>query len=343
MGTSNDTLVPNQLSSQLTQAPLNTVLEAVTGSILQTQEKLNQESLALAQRMAGANPADQVLFGRHKYSLLELGFVPEFYQLGETQVSLKMALQLAHNSAGVKVYSQLLNERNFLSSHFTADAASEIKATLVPTSTPSLFEKRVAQMLDDEAQKAFDSVRENVIEQSAQAVSLNTLARAGIDELLEANLPDYQARLNQLHPDDLPHIPALQQLVTRTNAFVVIADYVEKGDIRPLVMDELFAAGVNGAVERNLLHYRARLAELASLADDNALQVAVEQANAVAQIISFLQLRTLDAVSIELLAQAGVTGLAAANLADDVQRLGQIPLNEIETLTLSAIQSALGH
>lgn len=343
MGTSNAPLVPNQLSSQLTQAPLNTVLEAVTGSILQTQEKLNQESLALAQRMAGADPADQVLFGRHKYSLLELGFVPEFYQLGETQVNLKMALQLAHNTSGVKVYSQLLNERNFLSSHFTADAASEIKATLVPTSTPSLFEKRVAQMLDDEAQKAFDSVRENVIEQSAQAVSINILARAGIDDLLEANLPDYQARLNQLHPDDLPHIPALQQLVTRTNAFVVIADYVAKDDVRPLVMDELFAAGVNGAVERNLLHYRARLAELASLVDDGALQVAVEQANAVAQIISFLQLRTLDSVSIDLLAQAGVTGLDAANLADYVQRLGQIPLNEVETLTLSAIQNALGH
>ncbi|MCY7294203.1 hypothetical protein [Alteromonas sp. a30] len=341
MGTFNYTNAPNQLAAQLSQAPLNSVLEAVTGSILKTQEKLNQESLSIAQRMAGAEPSDQVLFGRHKYSLLELGFVPEFYQLGETQVNLKMALQLAHNNQGVQIYSQLLNERNFLSGHFTPDAASEIRATLVPTNAPGLFEKRVAQMLEDVTEQAFDGIKAQLIAHTAQNVSLNDLAKAGISDALPENLSRYQARLNQLHPDELPHIPALQQLVTRTNAFAVIADYVAKRDLRPLVMEALFAAGVNGAVERNLAHYRARLAEMTSVSDDAALQTAVEQANSLAQIISFLQLRTVNAITADLLTSAGVTDLDNNNMSSYLNALGQIALASLDALTLSGIQAVI--
>ena len=329
------------LATQLSQAPLNAVLEAVTSSILKTQEKLNQETLAIAERMAGANPDDQVLFGRHKYSLLELGFVPEFYQLGETQVNLKMALQLAHNNAGVSVYGQLLSERNFLSSHFTADAASEIKATLVPTNAPGLFEKRVTQMLDDVTNQAFDGIRALVIAKTAEQVTADALATTGVNDIEMSNLSAYQIRLNQLHPDELPHIPALQQLITRTNAFIVIADYVQKRDLRPLVMSELFAAGVNGAVDRNLTHYRTRLAELTSLANEDALQTAINQANLVAQMISALQLRTPENITFEMMNEAGVINLNRDRLSDYLTALSQISLDDLESLSLSAIQSVI--
>jgi hypothetical protein len=329
------------LSEHIIKAPLDNILEAVTTSILNTQEQLNQQSIAIAGRLAGASPEDQVRFGTSKYSLLELGFVPEFYQLGETEVKLKMAMHLERNGAELGVYGSLLNERNLCGFGFDAEGASQITAKLIPTSVPNVFEKRVGQMMLELTQKAFNHIRDYVIAQNAAAMNLYELEQTGINDLLEANLPDYRAALIALHPDELPNIPSLQQVVLRVNAFVVIRDYVLANDTRPMTIKELYATGVQGAVDRNLSHYRSRLSALLSLNHVDGLQVVVTQSNAFGQILALMQLSQFSSLTQEMFAQAGIIRVNPDRWSLYIAALEALSAEVLETYTQADLQQLI--
>jgi len=331
------------LSEHLVSAPLDEILETVSKSIINTQEKLNQESMAVAQRMAGADPDEQLEFGTSKYSLLELGFVPEFYQLGETNINLKMAMQLerANNDDLLTVTGSLLSE-NYTSRYgFDPLGASEVSVKLVPSSVPNVFEKRVAQMLKEYINAAFLVIREYVINADLNSLTILQLERASLHELVDANLSDYKAKLQTLHPDEMPDVGNLQQIITKINALVVIRTYILANDLRPMMMTELYATGVINTVDQNLAHYRRRLNELNSLNNVDLLQIAVEQTNAIANIINYVLLSNLDSITFELLEDSGVSGLVEANLATYQTSISNYDKNAIEELTLVQLQTLL--
>ena len=326
------------LASHVSKAPLHNILEAVTTSILKTQEKLNRDSLEIANRLAGTNPEDQVRFGADKYSLLELGFVPEFYRLGETQVKLKMSMQLERNQQQSAVYASLLNEQNLGGFGFSTDAASEITATLVPVSAPNVFEKRIANRVSELNAQAFTLVRQYAIDKNASSMTFKELEATGINELIEQNMTEYKARLVTLHPDQLPNIPALQQVITEVNGLVKIKLYVTKKDTRPMTLDELYATGVQGAVEQNLLHYRNRLSEITVLNDIAGLQAVVQQANSFAQILGLLQLNQLASLSTQLFNASGLLRIDESRWQLYIQAMEKLDQKAIGTFTRVSLQ-----
>jgi hypothetical protein len=326
------------LHEHIMKAPLNQILDAVTTSVLSTQEELNRQSLAIAARLAGAAPEDQITFGTSKYSLLELGFVPEFYQLGETEIKLKMAMQLQNDNGQLQIHGSLLNERNMCGFGFDALGASEITARLVPNSSAPVFEKRIGQMMTELQQAAFEVIREYVIAQDASPMTQYELQQVGIDELIEANLGDYRARLIALHPDEMPHIPALQQLIERVNGFVKVLSYVLVNDTRPMTIDEVYETGVLGALERNLLHYRDRLMHISNLSDVDSLQIIVDQANSFAQILGLLQVSQVTALTIEQFTVGGVLRLDENNWSLYLAQLELLSLETLKTYTFSDLQ-----
>lgn len=331
----------SELHEYLTEAPLHQILEAVTTSVLQTQEALNQQSLAIAARLAGATPEDQVTFGTRKYSLLELGFVPEFCQLGETEVQLKMAMQLQPGDGHPQVYGSLLNERNLCGFGFAAEGASVITARLVPTNAAPVFEKRIGKMVSELTDAAFQRIRAYVVAQNADDMTLYELEQTGVDALDVNNLADYRARLIALHPDELPHIASLTQIIQRVNGFITVRAYVEANDTRPMTIDELHATGVLGVLDRNLAHYRQRLMMLSTLSDVDALQVVVDQSNSFARIISAVQVKQLVNVSTELLNAAGMLRVNDARLADYQTALGLLTQEALKTYHHANLQQLI--
>lgn len=329
------------LHQHLAKAPLSEILESVTTNVAQTQEQLNKQSLEIAARMAGAAPEDQIHFGTSRYSLLELGFVPEFYRLGETEISLKMTMEAYQGNDGIDIFGSLINEHNSCGIGFNPQAASCITTRLIPSSTTDVFEKRVGSMIKQLAEQAFGVIRQYVIAQDAGTMTFYELQQTGIDGLIEDNLSDYKAALIALHPDQLPNIQSLEQLVKQINAFIHILAYVSVGDTRAMTMQELYETGVQGAIDRNLTHYRNRLMYVTTLTSIEQLQLAINQSNAFAHVQSMLALRQMNGLTPDLFEQAGVTRLMAEHWQSYISALEALAYDVIDSFTYNQLQSLI--
>lgn len=328
-----------KLRQALVHAPLKELLDTLTRSVAETQEELNEESLNIIRRLSGADPSDRVTFGTSSYSLLELGLVPSFYKLGPTDIELKLSLELERASeGGLDLYGAPVNSLLTQVYGFPAEGATTIRATLVPVATPTVFESRVVSMLEEVAAEQFATVREYLINSDTSALTLAQLEHMRIKNIHEQHLTDYQEILLGRHPDEVPDIPSLQAFINRANALVVIRKYATTNDARPMTIRELFNTDVQGAIARNLKPYRRRVESEGAISGLDALQIIIDQVNALVTLRELIELNALENLSLETLEATGVSGVLEAHLALYRTELAALPTETLDAYENTAIQ-----
>ncbi|WP_045226920.1 LamG domain-containing protein [Methyloterricola oryzae] len=201
--------------SELSGAPLGDVIRAVAVAVADGQFQLDQASMRAAEFMSGhvlrrdetgqplahADPPtfDTLVEFGYRYdengdahpnrlSLMELGFVPTFYQFVDTVIDVKLTLRLQRQSIEADAVSEVWNspdqprseiggrapgsrsktlitattvDARYASSYnFRADMTSRVSTKLVPIPPPAALEQRIFQQL--ERQTANEAIRQRV-------------------------------------------------------------------------------------------------------------------------------------------------------------------------------------
>ena len=96
------------VGKDLLQVPFPEMVKAMATGIAEAQFALDMTSLKIAKLMSGADePNTQegdkgknlVAFGGGRYSLLELGFTPTFYQFVDTIIEIKMSISMSQEES----------------------------------------------------------------------------------------------------------------------------------------------------------------------------------------------------------------------------------------------------
>jgi concanavalin A-like lectin/glucanase superfamily protein len=190
-------------SEELSGAPLADLIHAVALAVADGQFQMDKASLRAAEFMSGAallrdmdsgqllapdgQPSDlprlvdtRVYFGygydeegkrvANRLSMMELGFVPTFYQFVDTVIDVKLTLRLHRESAesgGLQgtaategrsprskaktvITTTPVDARYSRSYNFSAEMTSKVKTKLVPIPPPPVLEERIRALLDEE-------------------------------------------------------------------------------------------------------------------------------------------------------------------------------------------------
>lgn len=175
------------VGKDLLQVPFPEMVKAMATGIAEAQLALDMMSLKIAKLMTGADDpgtseADKgrnlVTFAGKKYSLLELGFTPTFYQFVDTIIEIKMSISMseeqsqarstvdvdseagfeaglgffsAHGKASLKVSTV---SASFASKYqYSAEGSSLMRTKLVPVPPPPILEKRIRDVLEEDSAK----------------------------------------------------------------------------------------------------------------------------------------------------------------------------------------------
>jgi hypothetical protein len=166
---------PN-VGKDLLQVPFPEMIKAMATGIVEAQFALDMMSLKIAKMMAGGEPKDLVKFDKQSYSLLELGFMPTFYQFVDTIIEVKMSISMSTEESTTRGTFDMDSEAGFeagvgfLSAHakaslnvstvsasfaskyqYSAEGSSLMRTKLVPVPPPALLEKRIRDMVDRDA------------------------------------------------------------------------------------------------------------------------------------------------------------------------------------------------
>lgn len=190
-------------SEELSGAPLADLIHAVALAVADGQFQMDKASLRAAEFMSGAallrdldtgqlltpegQPSDmprlvdtRVHFGygyddqgkrvANRLSMMELGFVPTFYQFVDTVIDMKLTLRLHKQStesgtlqgasaaegrtsrtkAKTVITTTPVDARYSSSYNFSAEMTSKVKTKLVPVPPPAVLEERIRTLLDQE-------------------------------------------------------------------------------------------------------------------------------------------------------------------------------------------------
>ncbi len=85
----------SELSQALDAIDMTHMVLSLAQSIAEAQTAMDLSSLRLAQALAGS----RVMFDDERVSLLELGFVPTFYQFVETSFELKVSISISREES----------------------------------------------------------------------------------------------------------------------------------------------------------------------------------------------------------------------------------------------------
>lgn len=271
-------------SEELSAAPLADLIHAVAMAVADGQFRMDKASLRSAEFMSGrmprrdldtgqlltpeGQPTDtahyvntQVAFGYHysqegervadSLSMMELGFVPTFYQFVDTVIDMKLTLRLHRQSADsggtegtvttteqstgggtgsrskgkakTVITTKPVDARYATSYNFSAEMASRVKTKLVPIPPPPLLEERIRALLDQERQDSQRLAKE-IEEQEKRGLARQPLGGPEFDgsscyEI--ADLGKIQARLGNaltveawVRPKDVPGSPGIVGLGT---------------------------------------------------------------------------------------------------------------------------------
>jgi hypothetical protein len=144
----------NRLLTELSQAPLPEMLQRLGLAIAETQYALDRNAIALAELM-GDRETHGVQFSgeEQKRSLLELGFTPTFYHIGEATIDVRVALSMAQSTetsvafsatVGVTAYFVMVaatvsaSYTNKYSYEASGSSALTARFTAIPPPTPFL-------------------------------------------------------------------------------------------------------------------------------------------------------------------------------------------------------------
>lgn len=182
------------LGQEIASAPIGELIRSMAMAVADAQFALDKSSLMVAEFMSGQHPLrdlntgelvdgsgtptnepviidSRIAFGSdivegkrvpRLVSMMELGFVPTFYQFVDTVIEVKLALRLhktsntATNTAGnrsapITVTSTPVDGTYVASYGFHAELASVFRTKLVPVPPPATLEARLRQIVQEEA------------------------------------------------------------------------------------------------------------------------------------------------------------------------------------------------
>lgn len=177
------------VSTEMTNTPFPEMVRMLGIGIAEAQYELDLVSLKIARMMAGYAPDPEPEEGQpapppptgspernmlvklgdgNEYSLLELGFVPTFYQFVDTLIELKLSIS-ASRETNIKRSSTTVNANvkgsvGFFSAsasmrvssvsasyaakyQYSAEGSSLMRTKLVPVPAPAILEERIRAMI----------------------------------------------------------------------------------------------------------------------------------------------------------------------------------------------------
>lgn len=179
------------VGTELLNTPFPEMVRTLGTGIAEAQYELDIVSLKIARMMAGYTPDPEsedtvateeparnvlvTLGDGKKYSLLELGFTPTFYQFVDTLIELKMSISMSRetnqNNSSTRVSASVKGKVGFFSAsakmnvssvsasfsskyQYSAEGSSLIRTKLVPIPAPALLEERIRAMISATVAKA---------------------------------------------------------------------------------------------------------------------------------------------------------------------------------------------
>lgn len=174
------------VGKDLLQVPFPEMVKAMAVGIAEAQLALDMTSLRIAKLMSGADePGTEddedkgknlVTFHNEKYSLLELGFTPSFYQFVDTIIEIKMSISMSEEQTQAKSSFNMDSEASFKAGlgfmsvsgsaglkvstvsasfaskyQYSAEGASLMRTKLVPVPPPPILEQRIRAILEEDA------------------------------------------------------------------------------------------------------------------------------------------------------------------------------------------------
>lgn len=136
----------NDISTQLSQAPLPEMLERLGVAISNAQYAMDHNSIRIARMMADSESGLQLHPDEDKRSLLELGFTPSFYHLTEAKLDVRVAFSMSQTtefSVGAKVganvgfFAASVDASYSAKYSFDAHGSSAVSARFVSVPPPS--------------------------------------------------------------------------------------------------------------------------------------------------------------------------------------------------------------
>ncbi len=167
----------NQVGQDLMNIPLGDMVRSMSMAVADAQFELDKSSIIMAEFMSGQHPlrdvntgdiidADgepqiidsRVYFGYtyddnqkripQKVSMMELGFVPNFYQFVDTVIEVKLALRInkSQGPTGYAITSTPVDAAYSSSYNYSADMACVFKTKLVPIPPPAALQERLKDL-----------------------------------------------------------------------------------------------------------------------------------------------------------------------------------------------------
>lgn len=177
------------VSTEMTNTPFPEMVRLLGIGIAEAQYELDLVSLKIARMMAGYAPDPEPEPGEdpppppsgepertilvklgdgNEYSLLELGFVPTFYQFVDTLIELKLSISASRETnirrSSTQVNASVTGKVGFFSAsasmrvssvsasyaakyQYSAEGSSLMRTKLVPLPAPAILEERIRSML----------------------------------------------------------------------------------------------------------------------------------------------------------------------------------------------------
>lgn len=182
------------IGKQLTEVKLSNIIRDIGLGIARAQLELDQTSMKIAQMMSGAKyetgkidkNGDPIIakpnlihFDGKKYSMIELGFTPTFYQFVDTIIEVKMSISTTESESESESSTKLnagigggwlgimggagitatTVSASFASKYqYSAEGSSLVRTKLVPVPPPPILEERIRKMVDREGNKRANSI-----------------------------------------------------------------------------------------------------------------------------------------------------------------------------------------
>jgi hypothetical protein len=183
------------IGTELLNAPFPEMVKTLGVGIAEAQYELDLVSMKIARMMAGYMPDEEPEDGSppsasastpernllvplgdgNEYSLLELGFLPNFYQFVDTMIELKMSISMSRETnisrSSTVVNASVKGKVGFFSAsakmrvstvsasfaskyQYSAEGSSLMRTKLVPVPAPAILEERIRAMITASATPA---------------------------------------------------------------------------------------------------------------------------------------------------------------------------------------------
>ncbi len=175
-----------EVGKQLSEVQLSRIIRDMGLGIAQAQFELDRMSMRLAQMMSGSTYEEEVeqedgtikletrepqlvLFDGRRFSMMELGFTPTFYQFVDTIMEVKMSISMSTESTSKRSRTDFSASTkgslgffsakaslkatcvsaSFASKYqYSAEGSSLIRSKLVPIPPPAILEERIRRIMD---------------------------------------------------------------------------------------------------------------------------------------------------------------------------------------------------